>query len=695
VFGQPPLALPVRGDHNIAMVIGRSLTDDARRVGRERFVGRSAEIALFDGALGRHESRILWLFGPGGIGKSSLLRCFADRAVDAGCSVVAVDLRAMDPSKEALVAAFSPSDAPGRLVVCVDTLERVPGSEEWLRTDVLSRVPVGTVVVLASRLPPPVAWRVDGTTGPLTTTLAVRGLGFDEASDLLERFGVSADDSRRGARIARGHPLALSMLSEALAGGAQLERLDDAPDLVAMLLAYILDDVPDDQHRRALEVCSVARVTTRSMLRTVVSDGDAGVLFEWLATRTYIDRLADGLCPHDLVRDLLEVDLRASDPERYREQKLSIRRHILAQQEQLGMVGSLAADLVYLHRFSSVMGSFWDWSSFGSARESALTPADESAVEALVARHNPAELVPVVRYWMRRQPGAFRSAWVGDELIGMYAFLVLSRPDDEDLVADPVIAAVWRHALGSGRLRPGEAISVQRFFEDRDAGQATPSRTVNPMSVACTRQWMLGGHVADYVACVRDIDAWMPMFDYLDFRRAPSADALVGDQTFHVAWRDWRDGGRAAWLEMMESRELGGTVSSPQRDAPVIVALTESDFADAVRDALRDLSRPDRLARSPLLASRLVRDRSEADPVAQLRAVLHDALVCLPEDPRVGKARRAVDRTYFHGAVSQEAAAEVLDMAFSTYRRHLKAGLQLLIDQLWRWEIYGRSEDSG
>lgn len=675
------------------MVVGRTLSDEAQRLLRERFVGRSSEIAVFDGILAAEGSRILWLFGPGGIGKSTLLRCFADRAVAAGCSAMVVDLRLIDPSEEALVAAFSPSGASCRLVVFVDTLERVPGSEDVLRTDVLPRLPAGTVVVLASRLPPPVAWRTDESVGVLTTTVPVRGLSFDEASELLVRFGVPIGDARRGARIARGHPLALSMLSEALAGGAQLERLEDAPDLVAMLLGSIVGDAPDEQHRRALEVCAVARVTTRSLLRAVVSDGDAGVLYDWLATRGYIDRLADGLCPHDLVRDVLEADLRASDPERYREQKLAIRRHILAQQAELGMVDSLAADLVYLHRFSSIMGSFWDWGSFGSSRESALAPVHEPAVETLVAAYNPPELVPVLRYWMRRQPSAFRLAWVGDEFIGMYAFLVLRAPDDEDIANDPVIAAVWRHALGSGRVRPGEAISVQRFFEDCDAGQASPSRTVNPMSVACTRQWMLGGHVADYVACVRDIDSWMPMFDYLDFRRAPSADERVGDRTFHVVWRDWRDGGRAAWLETMESRELGATFSPP-RDAPVIVALTEADFADAVRAALRDLSRADRLARSPLLASRLVRDRSEPDPVARLRAVLRESLERLPEDPRTDKARQALDRTYFHGAVSQEAAAEVLDMAFSTYRRHLKAGLELLIDQLWRWEIYGRSEDS-
>lgn len=678
--------------------VGTTLGDEARRVLRRRFVGRATELAAFEAALAGATSKILWLVGPGGIGKSTLMRCFADRAADAGLSPTLVDLRAIEPARGALVAAASATasrgtgDAASRVVALIDTLELVPGSEDWLRTGVLPHLPAGSVVVIASRHPPPVAWRMDEATGPFTTTIAVRGLSLEEATELLTRFGVAPGDARRGARIARGHPLALSMLSEALAGGARLERLGDAPDLVAMLLGHILGDVPDEHHRHALEVCAVARVTTRSMLRAVVPEADAGALYDWLAARPYIDRLPDGLCPHDLVRDLLEVDLRSSDPERYRAQKLAIRHHILVQQDELGMSSTLAADLVYLHRFSSMMGSFWDWGSFGSAHEAALTPADEPEVEALVASHNPPDLLPILRYWMQRQPSAFRLVRVGDDLIGVFALLVLDAPVDDDLAADPTVAAVWRHARDTGRLRPGEAIGVNRFFEDRQAGQATPSRTMNALSIACTRHWMLGTHAADYVPCVRDIDSWMPMFDYLDFHRAASADTRVGGQTFHVAWRDWRNRGRAGWLELMEGRELGGQVAPRHRPTPVIVALGETEFADAVRDALRDLSRPARLAASPLLASRLVRDHAGTDPVANLGAVLRDALVYLPDDPRTDKARRAVERTYFHGAVSQEAAAEVLDLAFSTYRRHLKAGVELLVDQLWRWEVYGRPE---
>jgi hypothetical protein len=33
-------------------------------------------------------------------------------------------------------------------------------------------------------------------------------------------------------------------------------------------------------------------------------------------------------------------------------------------------------------------------------------------------------------------------------------------------------------------------------------------------------------------------------------------------------------------------------------------------------------------------------------------------------------------------------------MAFSTYRRHLAAGVELLLDALWQWELFGRSDSA-
>ena len=61
---------------------------DAARV--DAFVGRSTEVAAFRSALSGHAAlRVLFVHGPGGIGKTTLLHQFRIRAGHDGAAVVA------------------------------------------------------------------------------------------------------------------------------------------------------------------------------------------------------------------------------------------------------------------------------------------------------------------------------------------------------------------------------------------------------------------------------------------------------------------------------------------------------------------------------------------------------------------------------------------------------------------------------
>jgi ABC-type transport system involved in cytochrome c biogenesis ATPase subunit len=70
-------------------------------------VGRADERALFRSALAADTApfSVLYVHGPGGIGKSSLLQRFADDARQAGREVVRVDGRMVGPSPDAFEAA--------------------------------------------------------------------------------------------------------------------------------------------------------------------------------------------------------------------------------------------------------------------------------------------------------------------------------------------------------------------------------------------------------------------------------------------------------------------------------------------------------------------------------------------------------------------------------------------------------------
>jgi predicted short-subunit dehydrogenase-like oxidoreductase (DUF2520 family) len=129
-----------------------------------------------------------------------------------------------------------------------------------------------------------------------------------------------------------------------------------------------------------------------------------------------------------------------------------------------------------------------------------------------------------------------------------------------------------------------------------------------------------------------------------------------------------------------------------------MVVLSRPDFEHAVRDALRSLSQPATLATNPLLRSRLIVDQignaaGTPERVATLRQLLRGAIQELGSSPRQAKLQRALHHTYVQPAPTQDQAAELLDLPFSTYRRHLSSGVAAVTEILWQREVRGASMD--
>jgi DNA-directed RNA polymerase specialized sigma24 family protein len=122
--------------------------------------------------------------------------------------------------------------------------------------------------------------------------------------------------------------------------------------------------------------------------------------------------------------------------------------------------------------------------------------------------------------------------------------------------------------------------------------------------------------------------------------------------------------------------------------------LSRVAFEAAIRQALPHLSRADRLAASPLLGTALVA-AGTPDPVAGLQAVMRSTVAALGQESRGQEHRRVLERTYLRGVPSQEAAAELLQLPFSTYRRHLAKATERLIEVLWSIEIGERPAAPG
>jgi hypothetical protein len=87
------------------------------------------------------------------------------------------------------------------------------------------------------------------------------------------------------------------------------------------------------------------------------------------------------------------------------------------------------------------------------------------------------------------------------------------------------------------------------------------------------------------------------------------------------------------------------------------------------------------------VAARAQPEASDSSRVTMLRALLKGAAEQMREAPKENKFYRAVYHTYIQPAATQEQAAELLDLPFSTYRRHLKSGVARVGEILWQQEV--------
>jgi len=111
---------------------------------------------------------------------------------------------------------------------------------------------------------------------------------------------------------------------------------------------------------------------------------------------------------------------------------------------------------------------------------------------------------------------------------------------------------------------------------------------------------------------------------------------------------------------------------------------TEAEFHSAVWTALRDYTRPDRLAASPPGSRLLSGLASGPDAGIALQRLLREAAASLQANPCDLKLYRAVWHTYFEPLETQEKVAERLDLPFSTYRHHLGGAIDRIAHWLWQ-----------
>ena len=652
---------------------------------------------------------MLWIAGPGGIGKTSLLEAIAEQAeVAGGWTVVRLDGRDLPSSPRAALdvvqdALGVPRDdeaiAPpeGRLVLLFDAYEQLGTLDDWVRTWLLPRLSASALTIVAARQLPGTAWRADPAWRELLRVVSLRNLGPEESRSYLRACGVDEAVQDRLIEVSHGHPLGLSLLADVVVRGGEATLDPLAPDLVGTLVRRFVDVVPESPRRGALEVCALARVTTEALLRDTLALEDAQELFAWLRELSFVEAGPDGLLPHDLARDVLDADLRWRDPEGYKELFRRVRGHIYAalkssrgREQQRSIF-----DLKFVFRNLPGVLSPVDWDAWGQHYPEPAGLADGASILELVAAAEGEASAAIAERWLDLQPEGFLVVrGKDDEIRGFMALFDLTIVSEQDRAADPGAQAAWDYAHRLAPPRADEVITQTRFVVDREAYQG-PSPTLNAIPIVTLQRYLREPRLAWDFLTLHEPEPWDDFFALAELPRATGADFLVDGRRYGLYGHDFRRVPVDALMELWTERSLAQDLTLQPSVPDDAVVLSQADFTDGVRQALRDLHRPELLARNPLVRTRLAHDYADPDEsdAEALAGLLRAAVDALGEDPRDDKLLRAVDRTYLRPAPTQEAAAEVLGLPFSTYRRHLSKGVQRIVHWLWDHEVYGTAPE--
>jgi hypothetical protein len=688
------------------------LADRLNAARRRQFVGRSDELVLFETALTSPELPffVLQIFGPGGVGKTSLLKQFATIARHHDAAAYYLDARNIEPAPApfldalrlamGLEAGDSPQGAlasnPSRQVILIDTYETLETLDDWLREEFLPGLPERVLLVAAGRNAPAQAWRSDPGWQELVHILPLRNLEPSECRDFLTQRSVPAEQHQEVLNFTHGHPLALSLVADVFAQrpGTQFHP-EAVPDIVKTLLGQFVQKVPGPAHRAALEACALVRVTTEALLGELLAMGDVHELFEWLRSLSFIESGQEGLFPHDLAREALVADLRWRNPDWHLELHRRARSYYATrlQQVQSGEQQRLMFDYAYLHRDNPIMRSMFQWQGAGSVLADAGRASDWPAIEEMVRRHEGQEAAELAAYWYARQPqGLLTLRGAGGAPVGMMMMLSLEQIPQGEIDHDPAVHAADRFLRKRAPLYPGERATLFRFWMAQETYQeVSPLQSLIFINVG--RHYLTTPGLAYTFFPCADPDSWAPGFAYIDLTRIPEADFQTGGRRYGVYGHDWRTVPTWRWLSILAEREMGTELPAEQAPArEELVVLSESTFAEAVKGALKGFTSFDALDLNPLLQSRLIASRTEntserGKRVEILRQMILEAAESLQSSPRESKYYRALYRTYLNPVATQERAAEILNLPFSTYRRHLASGIERVTRILWQQEI--------
>jgi hypothetical protein len=649
----------------------------------QRFVGRERELAFFDSLfVDDPPAQVVLVHGPGGIGKSTLLREVARRGAQRGWTAQIVEGRDLAPVPGEIESALGDiTDAP-RPLILFDTYERMSAADGWLRGRLLPSLPAHALVVLAGRTAPDPGW-FEGGWERLAVELKLEPMPADAALNLIKAHGLDDGDlAQQLIAWAAGSPLALALAADAVQRDGTPwtpERIHEHPNLVQAILHRIARTELDGGNLDVAAVAAIARVCDEPMLRDVLPEVDHQAAYTWLRERTFSEPVAGGIALHEIVRQAMRADLRARDPERDRELRRRIADHLFLRGLRAGP--RTVVDLAELVENPAVR---WGFGADGSTTH---RPDLWRAEDLPVARERILAKADGPVWWDSTQrilEGApDRVVAVRDAHDTLCGIAIAVTPDNAPAVAEQdVCLGPWlAHAR---QAHAGEEVMIWRDSIDFVAHGDLGSPVLSILNTAAILRSGLNNPRWSYIPIDPSNEAAVTFARAVNTTHLDHLDIDLGAKLVQCHQIDHAADGLLGGVRSAVYGELGLGVPGPIQlggdTAPLKSVARGGDGGavtlDAVRDALRSLHQPLDLATSPLATGTTTEERA-----ASVRAEVQDAVAnAFGDSPAEQLLRRIIQRGYLDPDGSHELAADELHVSRATYFRRLRTASQRVAD---------------
>lgn len=557
----------------------------------ELFVGRTSELEAVAELLSEGSpSCILYVHGPGGIGKSALLRAAARLADGSGFTVAAFDARTLHGGLDELLLQLAGPDAAGRFLV-VDEVDQLGSMLAPLRDALLDRLPGSARIVLAGRREPEPSWRAQGLPG-IVVDLPLGPLADEHADAFLAQRGI-AEAQRRNRIVdwARGYPLALTVAAGTPEGGL---GTPSAVLLEERLLAWLAGNALHEVDHEVLEAAAIARVLDGRLLAAALPGRSTRELLARLRSLPVVQPLGSGISMHPVLAAAIRDRMKATAPQHYRILVRRVAEH-LADRARLGDMEALVelSQLIEDEQFRRAIGN-------------------EPSRELYADRPGPGEFAQFGRSqgfeqgadWTEAQ--AWRSVGsefvlrraAGDPLLWVCLLPVAELPE---LGPISVSQRAALHRIGS---RPDRTFATIAMF-----GEGTVAEREQAGRLASGAFMRHAG--------IPDVEAMLMSFPEPDRQTGPTAInsfELLDAGPRAVSVSDFRPLGAVGFVEAIVLAEQGFATRGPGTEA--LLAPTDDPAREAgLRAVLEEVftdSREDRALRAVIEAAHLGPRQSEA-----------------------------------------------------------------------------------